>query len=120
MMAATSWSLTGKFSVRLGQVNLSPAACLARRIPLGDRLMRFFSDSSYWIYIIHLPLLFAVQYQLMDQDWSLLAKYTASVGITLAIGAVSYIALVRWTPIGWMLNGRKKTTHKTGALPVAE
>ena len=91
-----------------------------RYLNAHNSVMRFFSDSSYWIYIIHLPLLFAVQYQLMDQDWSLLAKYTASVGITLAIGAVSYIALVRWTPIGWMLNGRKKATHKTGALPVAE
>jgi glucan biosynthesis protein C len=73
-----------------------------------NRAMRFFSDSSYWIYIIHLPLLFAVQYQLMDKEWGLLAKFSASVGITLLIGAVSYLLLVRWTPIGWMLNGRKK------------
>ena len=94
-------------------------ACLVfgkRYLNTHNSVMRFFSDSSYWIYIIHLPLLFAVQYQLLDQDWGLLAKYTASVGITLAIGAVSYIAFVRWTPIGWMLNGRKKTTTKTEAV----
>lgn len=98
-------------------------ACLVfgkRYLNTHNSVMRFFSDSSYWIYIIHLPLLFAVQFQLLDQDWGLLAKFSASVGITLAIGAVSYIALVRWTPIGWMLNGRKKATHKTGTLPVTD
>jgi len=83
-------------------------------------VMRFFSDSSYWIYIIHLPLLFAVQYKLMDQDWSLLAKYSASVGITLLIGAVSYVLLVRWTPIGWMLNGRKKAAKKVEVVPATQ
>lgn len=86
-------------------------ACLVagkRYLNSHNRIMRFFSDSSYWIYIIHLPLLFAVQYQLMDKEWGLLAKYSASVGITLLIGVVSYVLLVRWTPIGWMLNGRKK------------
>ena len=82
--------------------------------------MRFFSDSSYWIYIIHLPVLFAVQYQLMDKDWGLLAKYSASVGITLLIGVVSYVLFIRWTPIGWMLNGRKRAVNKTEAVAVVE
>lgn len=84
-----------------------------------NRVMRFLSDSSYWIYIVHLPLLFAVQYQLMDKDWGLPAKYSASAGITLAICILSYLILVRWTPIGWMLNGRKKATTKTEAVPAA-
>jgi glucan biosynthesis protein C len=85
-----------------------------------NRIMRFFSDSSYWIYIIHLPLLFAVQYQLMDKEWSLLAKYGASVGITLLISAVSYMLLVRWTPIGWMLNGRKRGVKNSEVVAVVE
>lgn len=85
-----------------------------------NRVMRFFSDSSYWIYIIHLPLLFVVQYKLMDQDWGLFAKYSASVGITLLIGAVTYVLFVRWTPIGWMLNGRKRVVKKTETALVTE
>lgn len=91
-----------------------------RYVNSHSRTMRFFSDSSYWIYIIHLPVLFAVQYQLMDKDWGLLAKYSASVGITLLIGVVSYVLFVRWTPIGWMLNGRKRAVNKTEAVAVAE
>jgi glucan biosynthesis protein C len=72
-----------------------------------NRFMRFMSDSSYWIYIIHMPLIFALQYPMMDKEWSLLTKYGATMGITLAVGALSYLLLVRWTPIGWMLNGRR-------------
>lgn len=72
-----------------------------------NRSMRFLADSSYWLYIIHVPLLFAVQYPLMDKDWSWGIKFAVSLGITLIIGVVSYVLLVRWTPIGWMLNGRR-------------
>lgn len=76
-------------------------------INVHNRFMRFISDSSYWIYILHLPLIFALQYPMMDKDWSLLAKYSATMAVTLAVGVLSYVLLVRWTPIGWMLNGRR-------------
>ncbi len=72
-----------------------------------NRFMRFMSDSSYWIYIVHMPLIFAVQYPIMDKDWSWLVKYSATITATLAMGVLSYLLLVRWTPIGWMLNGRR-------------
>jgi peptidoglycan/LPS O-acetylase OafA/YrhL len=78
-----------------------------RYLNFHSRIMRFISDSSYWVYIIHLPILFAVQYQFMDKNWSMVAKYSASLGFTLAVGIASYLLLVRWTPIGWLLNGRK-------------
>lgn len=72
-----------------------------------SRFMRFISDSSYWIYILHLPLIFALQYPMMDKDWSWLVKYSVTITVTLVIGVLSYLLLVRWTPIGWMLNGRR-------------
>lgn len=97
-------------------------ACLVagkRYLNSHNRVMRFLSDSSYWVYLVHLPLLFAVQYQLMDKEWSLLAKYSASVGVTLVICILSYLLLVRWTPVGWMLNGRKKSVSRSDAVPTA-
>lgn len=72
-----------------------------------NKVLRIMSDSSYWIYLIHIPLLFAIQYQLMDKRWSLLVKLFTATGLTLAIGLLTYFALVRWTPVGWMLNGHK-------------
>lgn len=68
--------------------------------------MRLLSDASYWIYIVHLPILLAFQYWLLDQDGGVLYKYSLSVSVTLLVSVVSYLLLVRWSPIGWMLNGR--------------
>lgn len=77
-------------------------------LDVRNGFMRFLADASYWIYIAHLPLVFAIQYWLLDQSGGLLYKYSVSVGATLLICVVSYVLLVRWTPIGWMLNGRRK------------
>jgi glucans biosynthesis protein C len=74
---------------------------------LQSRWLRFISDSSYWVYILHIPLLFYVQYLLLDVEMNLWLKFAISSFSVLAIGFISYVALIRWTPIGWMLNGRK-------------
>lgn len=69
--------------------------------------VRLIADSSYWIYIIHLPVLWIIQFYLLDQDLPLLLGFTISALGTLAIGLITYLLLVRWTPIGWVLNGKK-------------
>lgn len=77
-----------------------------------NSFLRFLSESSYWIYIAHLPVLFMVQYLLMDLDLSLVSKYTLSVSATLLVCVASYLMFVRRTPIGWLLNGRKRITNQ--------
>ncbi len=72
--------------------------------------LRLISDSSYWIYIIHVPMLFFIQFKLHFLEWPILVELAISIVLTFGIGFISYIALVRYTPIGWMLNGRK--SHK--------
>ncbi len=84
--------------------------------------VRFVADSSYWIYIIHLPLVWMIQYRMLDTDWNLWVEFTiASVG-TFAIGIVTYALFVRWTPIGWLLNGRRgrKPGPQAAARPAVE
>lgn len=73
----------------------------------ANRGLRFIADSSYWLYIIHLPVLFVLQVLLLDRNWGLATEFLLSSFGTLAIGMLSYLALVRWSPIGWMLNGRR-------------
>lgn len=70
--------------------------------------MRFLSDASYWVYIVHLPILLALQYWLLDQTGGWFYKYAISVSVTLFVCVISYLLLVRWTPIGWLLNGRRR------------
>lgn len=96
---------TAAMSVWLSLAGLAFArTCLNQR----SGFMRFLSDASYWIYIVHLPILLAIQYWSLDQSGGWLYKYTLSVSLTLLICVVSYLLLVRWTPLGWMLNGRRR------------
>lgn len=73
------------------------------------RVARYIADSSYWIYIIHLPLLWVIQFKLLDVDWNLWAEFAVSSLGTLAMGLLTYALFVRWTPIGWLLNGRRSS-----------
>jgi peptidoglycan/LPS O-acetylase OafA/YrhL len=71
--------------------------------------MRYFADASYWIYIIHLPLLFFIQFYLLDVKWNMWVELMLSIVLTLSIGMLSYFLLVRWTFIGRMLNGKRRS-----------
>ncbi|GAC20218.1 acyltransferase family protein [Paraglaciecola arctica] len=73
--------------------------------------MKLIADSSYWIYIIHLPVLLLLQFYLLDKEWPLLVEFLLSSFGTLLIGLVSYLILVQRTPIGWLLNGKKKPSN---------
>lgn len=75
---------------------------------LESKISRYIADASYWIYLIHLPLLFFIQFKLLDVDWNLWIKFMVSSLGTMAIGLITYMIMVRWTPIGSLLNGKKK------------
>lgn len=73
-----------------------------------NAVLAWFSRSSYWIYIVHLPVLFFLQFLLLDIHLNVWLEFVLSLFGTLLIGVVSYQALVSNTPIGWLLNGRHK------------
>jgi peptidoglycan/LPS O-acetylase OafA/YrhL len=69
---------------------------------------RYLADSSYWLYIIHLPLVMALQEVVADwpMHWSL--KYVLILAVTLPLLLLSYRYLVRPTWVGAMLNGKRQ------------
>lgn len=71
-----------------------------------NRLLRYLSDSSYWVYIIHLPILLVIQYRLMDMELWWGTKFAISVLATFAICLLSYHALVRNTVVGKLLGAQ--------------
>lgn len=85
-----------------------------------NSVARYVSQSSYWIYIIHLPVLWFIQFLLLDTNWSLTVEFLISSLGNLAIGFVTHILLVKWSPIGWLLNGRKKSADVEEEAPLAE
>jgi len=72
-----------------------------------NELLRYISDSSYWVYIIHLPVLFYLQFILLDVNYGAWIEFAISSLGTMAIGMISYKLLVRRTPIGILLNGKR-------------
>ncbi|HBD20477.1 MAG TPA: hypothetical protein DC063_10620 [Arenimonas sp.] len=76
--------------------------CLGLGQRLLDRpspLMRYLAQSSYFTYLLHLPLLFALQYLLMDLDWAWPLKFALASAGTLAGCLLAYQVLVRHTPL---------------------
>lgn len=59
--------------------------------------LRYLAASAYWTYLLHLPVLFAVQYALLDVAWPWPVKFAAAVLVTLALCLASYELVVRRT-----------------------
>ena len=73
--------------------------------------MRWLADASYWTYLVHLPLLLAIQYRLLDVLLHWMAKFAIAVLATFAVSFVSYRLVVRHTLMGRLLNGKHAKTH---------
>ncbi len=68
---------------------------------------RYVADASYWIYIAHLPVVAALQVWVGQWSWHWSVKFPFVVVTSLALLFASYHLLVRSTPIGLLLNGRR-------------
>lgn len=86
-----------------------------------SRFWRYFSDSSYWFYLAHLPIQFQILLWLGAEPWHWTLKFLVYVVGTIAVLLPSYHFLVRPTWIGWLLNGRMFSIRKkrSSELPSA-
>jgi peptidoglycan/LPS O-acetylase OafA/YrhL len=77
-----------------------------------SKRIRYISDASYWVYLIHLPI--AALIPAFISNWALPAiiKFLIVFFITTSLCFVSYHYLVRASFIGKFLNGRKYTSKK--------
>jgi peptidoglycan/LPS O-acetylase OafA/YrhL len=97
--------LTGYLSLGLTISSLG----LGRRFLNSNRAtLRFLADASYWIYLVHLPLVLALQTFLIPFAISIWLKLLTVVVATMFFSMLSYLVLVRYTPLGWMLHGKRE------------
>jgi glucan biosynthesis protein C len=68
---------------------------------------RYVADASYWLYLIHLPLVLALQVALAQLAWPWWVKYPLILAIAFPLMFASYELLVRHSWMGALLNGRK-------------
>lgn len=107
MQAAYPWFIT------FGLMGLFRRYC-----PAENATMRYLSDSAYWLYLAHLPLIIAAQ--LVVKDWPIpaLAKFLLIVTVVTSFLLWTYQTLVRYTWLGRFLNGPRVRPARAGAPAV--
>ena len=102
LLYAASYSL-GAWAWALGLIGM------AQRFLGGEsRLRRYLADASYWIYLVHLPLVVALQGAVAPLALPWLVKFLLILAVAFALMLGTYALLVRRTLVGVILNGRKK------------
>jgi peptidoglycan/LPS O-acetylase OafA/YrhL len=73
----------------------------------ANAVRRYFADSSYWIYLVHLPIICWLQLAMMDWQIHWAVKFSLTIAVALSLLLLSYHYLVRSTRLGEVLNGRR-------------
>jgi glucan biosynthesis protein C len=71
-------------------------------------VIRYLADSSFWMYLMHLPVVVWLQVAVAEIEvhWSLKLAFIS--GATVGLALLSYDLLVRSTWLGALLNGRRR------------
>jgi glucans biosynthesis protein C len=90
-----------------GFLGVSVAAFRRRRASL-----RYLSEASYWIYLIHLPIVVGVQVAISQTGAPVVLKFLVVTALSTVFCLWSYERWVRYTPVGALLNGGGRSLHR--------
>ena len=96
--------LTCYLSVLLTLVSLSLGK---RYLQFKSQLLGWIADASFWVYLVHLPLVVFFQTLLIPLEWSVWIKLAITILGTLLFCMATYVVFVRYTPLGWLLHGKR-------------
>jgi len=99
---SVSLQATYPWLITFGLMGLFRQVC-----PVENANMRYLSDSAYWLYLAHLPLIIAAQ--LVVRDWPLpaIVKFLLIVVVVTSFLLWTYQTMVRYTWLGRFLNGSR-------------
>lgn len=80
-------------------------------------LFRFVADSSYWIYLSHMPALVLAVALLRATSLAVAPQFALATVIAIAVSLTTYRLLVRYTVIGWVLNGPRRRPRSLALKP---
>ena len=80
---------------------------------------RYLADASYWVYLVHVPLVLVGQVLMLDAPLPWWGKLGGIVLGVMAVALISYELMVRHTFVGRFLNGRRIPWRRPRAQPVA-
>lgn len=111
--------LAAVYALAVFALTLAAVALSLRFLSGYSAVRRYLADSSYWVYIVHLPLVMVGQVLVLDLNLPWWAKLAVMLTGVMAISLGSYELLVRHSFIGAWLNGRKvpRRHRQTAAVP---
>ncbi|HJV75023.1 MAG TPA: acyltransferase family protein [Noviherbaspirillum sp.] len=78
-----------------------------RHLPHQNRFLRYVSESSYWVYLVHMLGTIGFGIMLYNMPFNAVTKMGINILATTCAGIVTYHLLVRYTPISMLLNGHR-------------
>ena len=107
-LAEDAWPVSAVCQVAYAWLMTIGLVGLFQRVLSRERFwVRYASDAAYWMYLVHLPLVFVVQGLATRVEAPNVLLFTAVTAVTTTLSLVSYHYLVRYTPVGTLLNGRR-------------
>ena len=95
-------------------------ACIALALQFfrgRSPIRRYLADASYWIYIVHLPIIMVGQVWVSGMPGPWWLKLGGLLTVSLLLMLVSYELIVRHTFIGRFLNGKRIPWRRADATP---
>ena len=99
--------LAGLYALAAWSWSLAILGAALRFMTRPSRALRYCADASYWIYIVHLPVVMALQVAVYPLAASAWVKFALVLAGAFLILFASYHLLVRHSWLGRWLNGRK-------------
>ncbi|MET0678322.1 MAG: acyltransferase family protein [Bradyrhizobium sp.] len=108
------------YALAIWSTSFAAIGCALRFLAGYSRMRRYLADASYWLYIIHLPLVMALQAAVSRLGWPWPFKFATIMLVGLPVMFASYQFLVRDTFIGLVLNGRRMRREKPPTATTAQ
>lgn len=75
----------------------------------GNVATRYLAEASYWVYLVHVPLVGLTQIAIAPLAISAFSKYLMAGSTALALSLMAYEAMARYSWLGEFLNGHRRT-----------
>ncbi len=72
-----------------------------------NKRVRYISDASYWIYIMHMPLIVILQFWVSKWPYPSMVKFLFICILTVGVLLLTYEYIIRYTWVGTLLNGKR-------------
>jgi len=82
--------------------------------------VRYLADASYWIYLIHIPFLVLFQLGLADSGLPPVLRLAIATTASIVVALATYAVLVRHSPIGSLLHGKRPRKGTSSPMPAPE